>query len=991
MKTQNVYPFRSGLLVLGIVLALAMALLQPLSAQASTLPATTCSVSGGLRACDLWATTGTLFLPGGVSVTFWGYAPDNVSPPTLPGPTLIASADEALVITLHNNLSENTSLSIPSLGGPSDLSGVPAGGTKSYLFNNLQPGTYIYQAGPTQNGQRQVALGMYGVLIVRPAGAPTQAFASSASTFDDETVLVMSEIDPALHAAPTTFDLNAFTPKYFLFNGKAFPDTTTIDTTAGNRLLLRVANAGMQSHSLGVLGLHYTVLSADGIPLAQPYMAIAETIAAGQTTDFLIQMPATAAAGMKYAVYDSSLRLINNGKSFGGMLTFISLAAAPNPGDVSGPAASALSLSPNPSSGSSPVTLNALISDVDSGNNTITAAEYFLDATGASGSGIALLAQDGVFDSSSEAVTATIDPTPLPSGNHNVYVHGQDALGNWGSFNVIALKLDKSGPLTTSLQATPNPTNGSRNVVLSGTADDSTQGNSNIQAAEYFIDVAGADGAGAAMTLNQTAAVASISATIPASTVAALSEGNHTLYVHSQDTSGNWGNFATLTLQVDKTGPAASNLLLRPNPNNGTLTYSPTVAAVRLDVTASEPGGGPITAAVKNIEFFIDYRGATLDPDGSGVPMTPVDGLFNSASENGYTYIPLTTVQALPEGVHPISVHALDSAGNWGPFATVNLVVDRTKPVVNSVSFSPNPTGSSTTTALSAVAQDVVSNSISSGISRAEWYKGTDPGAGKGNAMTISAGAGGSYNLSATINVSTWASGSYTIFVRASDAAGNWSLPVSAVLTVNHPDQIFADSFESGNFAAWSATSGANLSVTTAAAMGTDGGIRGMQVTLSGNTPGYVQDNSPSNETSYFARFYFNPNSTLTGNANQRIFTGYNAAGSVVFAIEYRRTNAGGGTYQVRASVSRAGGTTSTGWITITNNTAHPIEIEWNSASAATFRFYVDGTLRQTLTNLNTSAYLLDYVRLGPSSGLVTASSGSEYFDAFVSKRYTRP
>jgi FtsP/CotA-like multicopper oxidase with cupredoxin domain len=991
MKTRNVYPLRSGLLVLGIILALFTAAFQPLAVQAATLPATTCSESGGLRACDLWATTGTLSLPGGVSVTFWGYAPDNVSPASLPGPTLIANAGEALVITLHNNLSEATSLSIPSLSGPADLSGVAAGGAKSYLFNNLQPGTYIYQAGPTQNGQRQVALGMYGVLIVRPAGAPTQAFASSTSAFDDEAVLVMSEIDPALHAAPATFDLNAFAPKYFLFNGKAFPDTAPIDTLAGNRLLLRVVNAGMQSHSLGVLGLRYAVLSTDGVPLAQPYTAVAETIGAGQTADVLIQVPAAAPAGVKYAVYDSSMRLLNNGKSFGGMLTFINLAPAPNPGDVSGPAASGLSLSPNPSSGSSPVTLNAVISDVDSGNNNIAAAEYFLDATGASGSGIALLAQDSAFDSPSEAVTATIDPTPLASGNHNVYVHGQDALGNWGSFNVIVLSLDKTGPLTTSLLATPNPTNGSVNVVLSGTADDSTKGSSNIQAAEYFIDVAGADGTGAAMTLNQTAPVAAITATIPAATVAALPEGNHTLYVHSLDSSGNWGSFATLTLQVDKTGPAASNLLLRPNPNNGTLTYSPTTAAVRLDVTASEPGGGPITAAIKKIEFFIDYRGATLDPDGSGVPMTPVDGLFNSASETGYTYIPLTTVQALPEGVHPISAHALDSAGNWGPFSTVNLIVDRTKPVVNSVSFSPNPTGTSTTTVLSAVAQDVVVNSASSSILKAEWYQGTDPGIGKGNAITITAGAGGTYDLSATINVSTWARGTYTLFVRVGDAAGNWSQPTSAVLTVGLPDLLFTDSFESGDFAAWSATSGSNLSVTTAAAMGTDGGTRGMQVALAGNTPGYVQDNSPLNETRYFARFYFNPHSTLTGSGNQRIFTGYNTAGAFVFAIEYRRTNSGGGTYQVRAVVSRTGGTTSTNWVTIANNTAHPIEIEWNSASAAAFRFYVDGVLQQTLTNLNTSAYLLDYVRLGPSSGLVSAASGTEYFDAFVSKRYTRP
>ena len=51
--------------------------------------------------------------------------------------------------------------------------------------------------------------------------------------------------------------------------------------------------------------------------------------------------------------------------------------------------------------------------------------------------------------------------------------------------------------------------------------------------------------------------------------------------------------------------------------------------------------------------------------------------------------------------------------------------------------------------------------------------------------------------------------------------------------------------------------------------------------------------------------------------------------------------------------------------------------------------FNIDAALAQTLSGQNTSAYLLKEVRLGPSAGLPSSASGSEYFDAFASTRWT--
>jgi hypothetical protein len=166
----------------------------------------------------------------------------------------------------------------------------------------------------------------------------------------------------------------------------------------------------------------------------------------------------------------------------------------------------------------------------------------------------------------------------------------------------------------------------------------------------------------------------------------------------------------------------------------------------------------------------------------------------------------------------------------------------------------------------------------------------------------------------------------------------------------------------------------------------------GMQAALSGATGLYVQDDTPAAESSYHARFYFNPNGVLPNGASNSgfitIFSGLNASNSTVFQVQFRRLIAGGGTYQIRLGISRAGGTTFTSTYNI-SNAAHAIEIAWQSAASASASLYIDGALQQTLTGLNTSAFTLESVRLGPSAGLVAASTGTMYFDVFDSTRTT--
>ena len=82
-----------------------------------------------------------------------------------------------------------------------DTTGVAPGGTKIYTFTPTRPGTYLYEAGLLPNAQHQVAMGLYGALIVRPTAGDAGVHRPGSTAFDDEAVLVLSEIDPALNSA----------------------------------------------------------------------------------------------------------------------------------------------------------------------------------------------------------------------------------------------------------------------------------------------------------------------------------------------------------------------------------------------------------------------------------------------------------------------------------------------------------------------------------------------------------------------------------------------------------------------------------------------------------------------------------------------------------------------------------------------------------------------------------------------------------------------
>ena len=169
------------------------------------------------------------------------------------------------------------------------------GGDVTYTFTAGSPGTYLYQSGTDVTKQRE--MGLYGALVVRPAGSSTdaakakQANDDTTSAFSKEFLLLVSQVDPDWHAAVErnrAFDVTKSTARYFLINGRSMPDTLAPNNAGlapvaavhrahphhggpgdGNTpnhkpALIRYANAGPTNYPFHPHGSSQTVMTRDG-------------------------------------------------------------------------------------------------------------------------------------------------------------------------------------------------------------------------------------------------------------------------------------------------------------------------------------------------------------------------------------------------------------------------------------------------------------------------------------------------------------------------------------------------------------------------------------------------------------------------------------------------------------------------------------------------------------------------------------------------------
>jgi FtsP/CotA-like multicopper oxidase with cupredoxin domain len=257
---------------------------------------------------------------GGVVVDTWAYGD------TVPGPVLRARAGDLVRVVVDNQLETGTSVHWHGLALRNDMDGVPgmtqdpvaAGGRFTYEFTAPDPGTYFYHP----HSGVQLDRGLYGALVVDDPAEP--------GDYDQEWIVVLDDwvdgtgrspdqvLDQLLAAEDSGgidhggMDMGGMDHgsmgmdggmqsallggagdvdhPHHLLNGRIPEDPVTLRARPGQRVRVRVINAGSDTAYRIALGGHrMTVTHSDGFPV-HPADTDALLIGMGERYDVLVTL-----------------------------------------------------------------------------------------------------------------------------------------------------------------------------------------------------------------------------------------------------------------------------------------------------------------------------------------------------------------------------------------------------------------------------------------------------------------------------------------------------------------------------------------------------------------------------------------------------------------------------------------------------------------------------------------------------------------------------
>lgn len=250
---------------------------------------------------------------GGVAVQTWAY--DG----RLPGPEIRMARDEVLRAELRNTLPQPTTVHWHGIALRNDMDGVPdltqppiaANSTFTYEFAVPHAGTYFFHP----HVGTQLDRGLYAPLIVTDPDEAGDYDAEAVIVLDDWLDGVAGDPDQELERlgregmdmagmhgmggmdmgggdpqAPLGSDTGDVTYPHYLINGRIGADPITVTATPGQRLRLRIINAGSDTPFRVALGGHrMTVTHTDGFPVT-PAETDCLLIAMGERYDVTVTL-----------------------------------------------------------------------------------------------------------------------------------------------------------------------------------------------------------------------------------------------------------------------------------------------------------------------------------------------------------------------------------------------------------------------------------------------------------------------------------------------------------------------------------------------------------------------------------------------------------------------------------------------------------------------------------------------------------------------------
>jgi len=196
---------------------------------------------------NLVASVGHIQMADFNTMYMWTYSVDGGTF-QYPGPVLCVNQNDTVTINLRNalpnylNSAVNTSMMFPGQdnvlanGSPAqpDLVNnsltkyVAPGSSITYSFVASRPGTFIYESGTDM--RMQDTMGLVGAIIVRPAMGADHVYNLAGSQFTpgEDFLAFLTELDPYQHNAVESnksFNMNNYAARYWMMNGRGFPDT----------------------------------------------------------------------------------------------------------------------------------------------------------------------------------------------------------------------------------------------------------------------------------------------------------------------------------------------------------------------------------------------------------------------------------------------------------------------------------------------------------------------------------------------------------------------------------------------------------------------------------------------------------------------------------------------------------------------------------------------------------------------------------------------
>lgn len=213
---------------------------------------------------------------------------------SVPGPAIEVTEGDTVCVKFVNNLAEDTTVHFHGINAPylaNDTDGVShigagpdmaVGDSLAVHWTAPPAGTYMYHA--HHNAVKQMGLGLYGAIIVRPKGNRDKKVAYDEVWMLSEWRVNKAPDNTIINNVPTGHGVDEI-PNYFTINGKAFNPHNLADS--GNKLVvlkqgqkarIRMIGIGAFSHPMHMHGRNFRVVARDSNPIPTGLQSLINTI-----------------------------------------------------------------------------------------------------------------------------------------------------------------------------------------------------------------------------------------------------------------------------------------------------------------------------------------------------------------------------------------------------------------------------------------------------------------------------------------------------------------------------------------------------------------------------------------------------------------------------------------------------------------------------------------------------------------------------------------